>query len=85
MRCLRETIILQTTEKALKETVNSDRQPDIAISYHSHLFNFESPPLPPHPSPNHLIPITEGSLTASFTNNVTIPANLTLSKAELRR
>lgn len=31
------------------------------------------------------MPINEGSLTASFTNNVTIPADFTLSKAELRR
>ncbi len=85
MRCLRETIILQTTEKALKETVNSDRQPDIAISYHSHLFNFESPPLPPHPSPNHLITNTQGSHTATYTNNVTIPAKKNHSKAEHRR
>ena len=87
VKCLRETIILQTNEKALKETVNSERQPDIAISYHSNAFECEIPSrkLPPWASQSHLMPITEGSLTASFTNNVTIPSDLTLSKAEMRR
>lgn len=81
---LRETIFL-------KETGNSERDPDIAISLNN--FDLESPPnkKSAKPNPNMLCPITEnhnaeGSiLCASFTNKVAIPDHLTLSKACLRK